>query len=60
MLKHISIVVLQNIETEIKSEAETHEDADVEHEQDVTYHFVPLLKVEGKVKISVLLYTIKV
>ena len=60
ILKHNSIVVLQNIETEVKSEPETYEDVDVKHEQDVTYRLVPLVKVEGKVNISVLLYTIKI
>ena len=55
ILKHVSIVVLQNIKTEIKSEPDTYEDVDVKQEQNVTYQLVPLLKVEGKVNISVLL-----
>ena len=60
ILKHDSIVVLQNIQNEEKLEPETYEDDHVKEEQDVTYHLVPLVKVEGKVNISVLLYTVKI
>ena len=60
ILKHNSIFVLQNIETEIKLEPETYEEDHVKQIQDVTYRLVPLVKVEGKVNISILLYTVKI
>ena len=59
ILKHNSIFVLKNIQTEVKLEPEIYEDH-VKQEQDVTYRLVPLVKVEGKVNISVLLYTVKI
>ena len=63
-MKHNSIVVLQGVESEIKLEVklepEIYEDDHVKQEQDVTYRLVPLIKVEGKVNISVLLYAVKI
>ena len=50
ILKHISIVVLQDVESEVKLEAEQSEDTDIKHEQDVTLELVQFIKVEEKVK----------
>ena len=55
ILKHISIVVLQDVENEVKMETEQSEDIDIKHEQDVTLELVRVVKIERKVKASVLL-----
>ena len=55
ILKHISIVVLQDMENEVKMETEESEDIDIKHEQDVTLELVRVVKTERKVKDSVLL-----
>ena len=55
ILKHISIVVLQDMQNEIKTEAEEHDDIDIKHEQDVTYNLVASVKCLKEVKHSVVL-----
>ena len=55
ILKHISIVVLQDVESGIKKEAEGNDDVDIKHEQDLIYQLVRVDKFEKKVKASVLL-----
>ena len=58
ILKHISIVVLQDVQSDIKFETEESSDIDIKYEQDVTYELLPPVKIEKKVKDSVLLYNI--
>ena len=55
ILKHISIVVLQDIDCEIKTEAKEWEHIYVKHEQDVTHDHVASVKCLKEVKHSVLL-----
>ena len=55
MLKHITIVVLQDVQSEMKTEAEECQDVDIKHEQDVTHNLVAFVTNEKKVKDSVLL-----
>ena len=59
ILKHISIVVLQDIKCEIKTEAEEWKHIYVKHEQDIMHDHVASVKclkeVKDEVKDSVLL-----
>ena len=55
ILKHISIVVLQDVESEIKTEAEEWEHIYIKHEQDVTHDNVASVKCLLEVSDSVLL-----
>ena len=50
VLKHITIVVLQDVQSEIKTEAEECQDVDIKHEQNVTQEFVSCVKIEKQVK----------
>ena len=50
ILKHISIVVLQDVQSEIKTEAEECQDVDIKHEQDVTQELYSCVKIEREVK----------
>ena len=43
------------MESEVKFETEESSDIDIKYEQDVTYELVPVVKIEKKVKDSVLL-----
>ena len=52
ILKHISIVVLQVCQSEIKTEAE---DINIKREQDVTHNLIASVKILKEVKDSVLL-----
>ena len=52
ILKHISIVVLQDMESEVKMEAKESDNIDIKHEQDLTYNHVRAVKIETKVKDS--------
>ena len=46
----ISIVVLQEVQREIKIEAEEREDVGIKHEQDVALEFISCVKVLKEVK----------
>ena len=50
ILKYVTIVVLQDVQSEIKTEAEECQDVDIKHEQDVTQEFVSCVKIEKQVK----------
>ena len=55
ILKHITIVVLQDMQSVIRTEAEQSKDTDIKQEHDVTLDIVPRIKVIKEVKDSVLL-----
>ena len=59
ILKHISIVVLQEVDCEIKTEEDEWEHTYVKHEQDVMHDHVASIKCLKKVKDSVLLFVYK-
>ena len=60
ILKHITIVVLQDVESEMRIEADESDDTDFKEEQDVTIDIIPRIKVLKEVKDFVLLciYTV--
>ena len=55
ILNHISIVVLQDVESEVNLETEENKDIDIKHEQDVTFGLLCVVEIEKKVKDSVFL-----
>ena len=46
IMKHISIVVLQDVENEVKAEESDCKDIDIEHGKMPTFHFVASFKEE--------------